>query len=154
MAIGYVADTGSWSPGMADLLSGVDLLGVEFNHDVEMQRRSRRSPALIARNLGPFGHLSNVQGAEFVTAVLDRSGRNTLRHLVLLHLSMQCNRPGLALRSARAAIRGTGRRVAVHAAQQDPAHPNLWVEPGRRSRTPVPGVTPADAPADDIALPF
>ena len=57
-----------------------------------------------------------------------------MRHLVLLHLSQQCNSPSLALRSARAAVRGSGRRVTVHAAQQAPAHPNLWVEPGRRRR--------------------
>jgi len=37
---------------MVEALADVDLLGVEFNHDVEMQRRSGRSPALIARVLG------------------------------------------------------------------------------------------------------
>jgi len=132
--LGYVADTGCWSPRMADLLSGVDLLGVEFNHDVELQRRSGRSPYLIARNLGDRGHLSNHQGAALVTEVLGRSGPGALRHVVLLHLSRQCNRPNLALRAARGAVRGTGRRVAVHAALQSPAHPNVWVEPARPRR--------------------
>lgn len=132
VAVGYVADTGCWTPTLVDLLADVDLLGVEFNHDVEMQRRSGRSPALIARNLGDRGHLSNRQGAEFVAAVLRRSTRGTVRHLVLLHLSQQCNRPGLAFREARAAVRGSGRRITVHAAQQSPAHPNVWIEPARR----------------------
>jgi phosphoribosyl 1,2-cyclic phosphodiesterase len=134
VGIGYVADTGSWSTLMADALAEVDILGVEFNHDVEMQRNSNRHPALIARNLGDHGHLSNSQGAEFVSAVLERSGRNGPRHLVLLHLSDQCNMPGLALATARAALResGKGRRVAVHAATQQVAHPNVWVRPGRR----------------------
>jgi phosphoribosyl 1,2-cyclic phosphodiesterase len=141
VAIGYMADTGSWSPVMADVLSDVDLLGVEFNHDVEMQRRSGRPPALIARCLGDEGHLSNGQGAEFVTAVLARSGGGAPRHLVLLHLSQECNRPALALRSARAAVRGSGRRVVVHAALQAPAHPNLWVAPSRLRR---PGRAVAD----------
>lgn len=149
VAIGYMADTGSWSTGMADLLAGVDVLGVEFNHDVEMQRSSKRSPYLIARNLGDRGHLSNAQGAEFVTAVLDRSGPGVLRHVVLLHLSQQCNRPSLALRSARAAVRGKGRRVSVHAAQQAPAHPNLWIEPGRRRR-----ISTSSRSDDDASLPF
>lgn len=134
VSVGYVADTGCWTPRMADLLSGVDLLGVEFNHDVELQRRSGRSPYLIARNLGDRGHLSNHQGAALVTEVLGRSGPGALRHLVLLHLSRQCNRPSLALGAARGAVRGTGRRVAVHAALQSPAHPNVWVEPGRPRR--------------------
>jgi phosphoribosyl 1,2-cyclic phosphodiesterase len=132
VALGYLADTGCWSEALAEAMADVDLLGVEFNHDVEMQRRSGRSPALIARVLGDRGHLSNAQGADLVTAVVARSRPGTLRHLVLLHLSRQCNLPGLALDVARSAIRGTGRRVALHAAEQATAHPNLWVVPTRR----------------------
>ncbi len=132
VALGYLADTGRWSDPMVEALADVDLLGVEFNHDVEMQRRSGRPPALIARVLGDRGHLSNAQGAEFVTAVLTRSQPGTIRHLVLLHLSHQCNLPHLALAVARTAIRGTGRRVTLHAALQAAAHPNLWLAPARR----------------------
>lgn len=149
VAIGYLADTGCWSAALAEQMTDVNLLAVEFNHDVDMQRRSRRSAALIARNLGDRGHLSNRQGAELVSAVLARSGRSTVRHLVLLHLSEQCNLPRLALGEARAAIRGTGRRVLVHAARQSPAHPNLWVAPGRRPRPRprlVADAEPAEAP--------
>lgn len=135
IAMGYVSDTGTWSETMVEALADVDLLGVEFNHDVEMQRRSGRAPALIARVLGDRGHLSNAQGADFVAAVLARSRPGTLRHLVLLHLSGQCNLPHLALDVARAAIRGTGRRVSLHAATQAAAHPNLWVTPARRHAT-------------------
>jgi phosphoribosyl 1,2-cyclic phosphodiesterase len=132
VALGYVADTGSWSEAMVEALADVDVLGVEFNHDVEMQRASGRPPALIARILGDWGHLSNVQGAGFLAAVLARSRPGAVRHVVLLHLSQQCNLPKLALRVARAAIRPTGRRVAVHAALQAMAHPNLWLAPARR----------------------
>lgn len=151
VAIGYMADTGCWTFGMADLLAGVDLLGVEFNHDVEMQRGSGRSWASIKRNLGNRGHLSNRQGADFVSAVLKRSGRGSVRHLVLLHLSRQCNLPDLAVREAKAAIRSSGRRTAVHAAQQAPAHPNLAIEPARR-RSSVPDR--ADVAVDSGWLPF
>jgi phosphoribosyl 1,2-cyclic phosphodiesterase len=132
VSIGYLADTGSWSESMVESLADVDVLGVEFNHDVAMQKSSGRSRALIARNLGDQGHLSNRQGAELVAAVLARSGRGALRHLVLLHLSEQCNQPGLALEAARNALGAASRRVVVHAAQQNPAHPNLWIVPGRR----------------------
>jgi ribonuclease BN (tRNA processing enzyme) len=133
VAIGYMADTGSWSIAMADALAEVDVLGVEFNHDVELQRNSDRHPRLIARNLGDRGHLSNRQGAEFVAEVLARSGRSAPRHLVLLHLSGQCNRPNIAIKTAREAIRSSGRRIVVHAALQAPPHPNLWLEPARRN---------------------
>ena len=132
VCIGYLADTGCWSESMADCLIDVDVLGVEFNHDVAMQKSSGRSRVLIARNLGDHGHLSNSQGAELVEAVLARSRRGALRHLVLLHLSEQCNQPDLALDVARSAVGDAGRRVAVHAARQSPAHPNLWITPGPR----------------------
>jgi phosphoribosyl 1,2-cyclic phosphodiesterase len=132
VSIGYLADTGSWSESMVESLADVDVLGVEFNHDVAMQESSGRSRALIARNLGDHGHLSNRQGAAFVEAVLARSGRGTLRHLVLLHLSEQCNQPDLAIETARNALGSSGRRVDVHAAQQGHSHPNLWIVPGRR----------------------
>jgi hypothetical protein len=132
VALGYLTDSGTWSAAMVEALADVDLLGVEFNHDVEMQYRSGRPPELIARVLGDHGHLSNAQGADFVAAVLARSSPGTLRHLVLLHLSQQCNRPRLALGVARAVVRAAGRRVAVHAALQATAHPNLWVTPTRR----------------------
>ncbi|MDR3635374.1 MAG: MBL fold metallo-hydrolase [Isosphaeraceae bacterium] len=134
VSLGYLADTGCWTETMADALTDVDLLGVEFNHDVAMQKASPRSPHLIARNLGDRGHLSNDQGAGFVGAVLDRSSPGAVRHLVLLHLSQQCNDPALAVQSAHAVLRGRGRRVNVHAALQAPAHPNLSVEPRRRHR--------------------
>ena len=131
VSIGYLADSGTWSETMADVLADVDVLGVEFNHDVAMQKSSGRPWVLIRRNLGDRGHLSNRQGAELVEAVLRRSRRGALRHLVLLHLSQQCNRPKLAIEEARSVVVGAGRRVAVHAARQCPAHPNLWIKAGR-----------------------
>lgn len=134
VAIGYVADTGCWSEAMVDAMSDVDVLGVEFNHDVELQRSSGRGAYLIARNLGPRGHLSNDQAAAMVAAVLDRSGPGSIKHLVLLHLSEQCNRPGLAVDRARAAVRSAGRRVAIHASRQGHPYPDLQVVPGRRRK--------------------
>jgi phosphoribosyl 1,2-cyclic phosphodiesterase len=127
LGVGYIADTGSWSERMADSLADVDILGVEFNHDVAMQRASGRSPALIARVLSDRGHLSNRQAAEFVRSVLRRSSRDKVGHLVLLHLSEQCNRPELAIHEAREVVQDTGRRILIHAARQAPAHPNLQI---------------------------
>ncbi|MGE3820947.1 MAG: MBL fold metallo-hydrolase [Isosphaeraceae bacterium] len=137
VSLGYLADTGCWTPSMADLMTDVDLLGVEFNHDVEMQRASNRHPSLIRRNLGDRGHLSNRQAADFVVEVLSKSGRGAVKHLVLLHLSAQCNRPELALKAARGAARITGRRLTVHVALQEPAHPHVLVQPGRRLPPPA-----------------
>jgi phosphoribosyl 1,2-cyclic phosphodiesterase len=146
ISIGYLADSGSWTDATADCLVDVDALGVEFNHDISMQRGSSRSSALIARILGDRGHLSNEQGSAFVKAVLARSHPRSLRHLVLLHLSRECNHPDLAMRVAESALRTLGRRAAVHAARQEPAFPNIWiagrkrtlVRPGARLSAPAP----------------
>jgi hypothetical protein len=59
--------------------------------------------------------------------VLKRSSRDKVGHLVLLHLSEQCNRPDLAIHEAREVVQDTGRRILIHAARQAPAHPNLQV---------------------------
>jgi phosphoribosyl 1,2-cyclic phosphodiesterase len=134
VSVGYLADTGCWSESMADAMADVDALGVEFNHDVTLQLNSGRSSHLIRRNLGDRGHLSNVQGAGLVSAVLGRSAPGLVRDLILLHLSDQCNRPKLALQVARQAVRESGRRVTVHAAQQSQAYPNLAIKAGRRRR--------------------
>ena len=136
-SVGYMADTGCWTESIADAMTDVDALGVEFNHDVTLQLNSGRSPYLIHRNLGDRGHLSNAQGAGLIAAVLDRSGPGAVRDVVLLHLSDQCNRPKLALGAAREAVRASGRRVSVHAAQQVQAYPNLRVKAPRRRRLAV-----------------
>jgi phosphoribosyl 1,2-cyclic phosphodiesterase len=133
VGLGYVADTGTWSIEMAESLVDVNTLAIEFNHDVELQRRSGRPPELIARVLGDLGHLSNEQGAGLVAAVLARSRPRSVQNVVLLHLSEECNRPGLAIRAAEKAVRSAGRRVPVMAAQQSAAYPHLCVPALRRA---------------------
>jgi phosphoribosyl 1,2-cyclic phosphodiesterase len=146
-AIGFLSDTGSWSDRMADAMADVDLLGLEFNHDVRLQRTSGRSPSLIARVLGEHGHLSNEQGAALLASVLGRSGRASVRDVVLLHLSEQCNEPDLALRAARAAARVSGRRVNVHAAAQWTASHRFEVKPARLAVKAVSARPASDMPS-------
>lgn len=134
VAVGYVADTGCWHEGIADGLADADLVAIEFNHDVELQRGSGRHPALIARNLGDRGHLSNDQGAGLLSEVLARSARGSVRQVVLLHLSEQCNRPELALQAARGAVRGAGVRATIRAALQAEASAQVALPPRRRVR--------------------
>ncbi len=157
VCIGYIADTGCWSDRMADSLTGLDLLAVEFNHDTEMQKTANRPEFLIERNLGDDGHLSNDQGALLLDAVLTRSRDRALRHVVLLHLSEQCNLPQLAVAAAHEALRSAERQADVHAARQSPAFPNLSIEPYRgRSRTSAAALRPARArkprALDDVSI--
>src|SRR5262245_11395991 len=101
-SLGYAADLGTWDEALAADLADVDLLAVEFNHDLDMERRSGRPAFLIRRVLGDEGHLSNDQAAELVRAVLARSAAGRLRHLVQLHLSGDCNPPHLARPAGKA----------------------------------------------------
>jgi phosphoribosyl 1,2-cyclic phosphodiesterase len=118
-AIGYVSDLGCWDKDLAAQLVDVDLLAVEFNHDVALERSSKRGPHLIQRVLGDEGHLSNEQAVELVRAVLQLSTEGRLRHLVQLHLSRECNRPALARAAAQQLFDELRLPVAVHTARQD-----------------------------------
>ena len=119
VAAGYVADLGCWDHELVEALGEVDLLALEFNHDVGLECASGRTPRLIARVLGDEGHLSNEQAADLLRAVLRRSTPGRLRHLVQLHLSRDCNHPSLAAGAARAALAELAHAGEVHTASQD-----------------------------------
>lgn len=134
-AVGYAADLGSWSPALARALADVDLLALEFNHDVALEQSSGRSPLLIARVLGNRGHLSNEQAAALLHEVLRHSSSRRLRHLVQLHLSRDCNRPALARQCARLAQADHG--FVLHTSRQDAPLKPIELRPGGRpSRRP------------------
>ncbi len=141
VALAYAADLGCWDAALADLLGDVDLLALEFNHDVAMQYASGRQPRLIARVLGDDGHLSNVQAAALLREVLRRSPPGRLRHVVQLHLSRDCNRPELAQAAAQEVVAEVAPPPAVHTATQHAAGPSLdlgGAAPARRRRPFVP----------------
>lgn len=123
--LGYVADLGCWDQSLARALTDVELLAVEFNHDVGLEYNSGRQPRLIARVLGDEGHLSNVQAADLLREVLRLSTPGRLRHVVQLHLSQQCNRPALAAATAHEVLRELNPAPELHTARQDRAGPTL-----------------------------
>jgi phosphoribosyl 1,2-cyclic phosphodiesterase len=131
-ALGYVADLGSWTPELARALADVDVLALEFNHDVELERTSGRSPELIARVLSDQGHLSNAQAAALLKEVLRLSAPGRLRQVVQLHLSRDCNRPDLAAGAARSVLAEHGTRIELHTACQDRPGPMLMPSHGSR----------------------
>jgi hypothetical protein len=136
-ALAYAADLGCWDDELADHLADVDLLALEFNHDVAMEVSSGRLPMLIARVLGDEGHLSNDQAASLVRAVLTRSAPGRLRHLVQLHLSLDCNRSALAREAALPVIAEMANGAEVHTASQDEPGATLHLGAGA-ARKPSP----------------
>lgn len=126
-SVGYATDLGKWDADLAQALADVDVLAVEFNHDVAMEKRSGRDPDLIARVLGDQGHLSNEQAADFVRAILKHSEPGRVRHLVQLHLSRQCNHPELARAAAHRVLAEQETRFTIHTAEQDHPCPTLQI---------------------------
>lgn len=127
-SLGYLSDLGCWSEELVRGIGEVDVLALEFNHDVGLERRSRRPAHLIARVLGDFGHLSNAQAANFLRTTLEQSSPGKLRHVVQLHLSRDCNRPELAAAAADEVVADRPIPVQVHTASQYRAGPILRLD--------------------------
>jgi len=120
-SVGFASDLGCGSSELIEIFAGVDVLALEFNHDVRMEKRSRRPRHLIDRVLGDSGHLSNEQAGELAAAIAIRSGDHFPRHLVQLHLSRQCNRPELASAAGKMALAELNPGIEVTTARQDSA---------------------------------
>jgi phosphoribosyl 1,2-cyclic phosphodiesterase len=130
-SVGYASDLGCGSPELVEAFAGVDVLALEYNHDLRMEERSRRPRFLIDRVLSDRGHLSNCQAAALTRAIASRSGEGFPGHLVQLHLSRECNRPALAGEAGRASLAGLRPRAVVVTAQQ-----HMAAQPIRLHRQP------------------
>jgi phosphoribosyl 1,2-cyclic phosphodiesterase len=91
-ALGYATDLGRVPARLVEMFTDTDLLALECNYDPPMQMASARPAMLKRRIMGGSGHLSNQQAFEAVCQIISRS-RRLPRHVVLLHLSRQCNCP-------------------------------------------------------------
>ena len=126
----FLTDLGTWTPELVQIVANVNLLALEFNHDVEMELSSGRSSHLIARVLGKNGHLSNEQAALFLKEVLLASKPGRLQHLVQLHLSRDCNHPDLAVAAVRQVLQEAACCAAVVTADPDVPSDRLQVAVG------------------------
>jgi uncharacterized NAD-dependent epimerase/dehydratase family protein len=95
---------------------------------------SGRPRFLIQRVLGAQGHLSNDQAAEAVRAIVRGSDVKSLKHLVQLHLSRDCNLPSLAQEAGRAALADVKSGAAVTTAQQYAASRVISLDDMKRVR--------------------
>jgi phosphoribosyl 1,2-cyclic phosphodiesterase len=122
-SLAYMTDLGTWDSVLAEALADVDLLALEFNHDVDMERSSGRGAHLVQRVLSDRGHLSNAQATALLKAVLRRSTPGRLQRVVQLHLSDECNCPNLAVQVARQALNEMACAAEVFAASQHEPSP-------------------------------
>jgi phosphoribosyl 1,2-cyclic phosphodiesterase len=109
-----LTDVGSTTPHVAKVLSGLEALMIECNHDRDMLTDGPYPPSLKQRIGGRLGHLDNDSAADLVRA-LDCS---RLTHMIAAHLSLQNNTPDLA-RSALSGALGCAPDWITVATQDD-----------------------------------
>ncbi len=119
---GYFTDLGVVTPYVAGALAQCSALVFESNHDPQLLEHSSRPYPLICRIRGASGHLSNEQACQ----ALFEHASETLRVVVLAHLSGECNRPDLAEAMMQSTFREMNRSdllATLAVAQQDEALP-------------------------------
>ncbi len=90
--LGLLTDAGSLTAHMQAVLSGLDALVLECNHDLDLLWNSSYPQRLKQRIAGKFGHLDNGTAAQLLAAI----DCSRLQHLIAAHLSKQNNTPELA----------------------------------------------------------
>lgn len=119
-SLGVLTDLGHVNHSVVHHVSGVGCLFVEANHDEQMLHADTKRPFSIKqRILSPHGHLSNKAAADLATRVCTQ----VLQHVVLGHLSRDCNAPELAVSAVSSALDGMG--ITVTCAEQDAIHPTV-----------------------------
>lgn len=118
VALGVLTDLGHVNHSVVHHVSGIDCLFIEANHDEQMLHADTKRPFSIKqRILSPHGHLSNKAAASLTARVFT----SALQHVVLGHLSRDCNAPDLAVAAVSLALNGAG--IPVTCAEQDTVHP-------------------------------
>jgi phosphoribosyl 1,2-cyclic phosphodiesterase len=93
--LGVLTDTGCSTPHIEAILSGVDALVLECNHDAVMLENGPYPTSLKRRVGGRFGHLENGQSA----ALLDKLKHDKLQCVMAAHVSRKNNTSALAQRA-------------------------------------------------------
>jgi phosphoribosyl 1,2-cyclic phosphodiesterase len=90
--LGLLTDTGGSTPHIQRMLSGIDALVLECNHDLDLLMNGPYPPSLKRRISGRLGHLDNATAA----GILGGIDCSHFQHFIAAHLSAQNNTPDLA----------------------------------------------------------
>jgi len=116
VSVGIVTDMGTVTGLIRERLRGCRVLVLESNHDTGLLRDADRPWSLKQRIAGRQGHLSNEQTG---TLLAEIAGPH-LEIVVLAHLSADCNRPDLAIKTVTEALAEHGHpHVIVKASHAD-----------------------------------
>jgi len=112
---GIAYDLGCITDPVLEMLTDLDLLVLEANHDEEMLRLGPYPPVLQKRIASRKGHLSNRVASKIAKKVAHKS----LKHIILAHISEVCNTPELAIQAVSEAMHPSRFRGTITAAPQD-----------------------------------
>ncbi len=98
--LGLLTDTGDSTPHIERMLSGIDALVLECNHDLELLMNGPYPPTLKRRISGRYGHLDNGTAARILGGI----DCSRLQHFIAAHLSAQNNTPELARAAVSTAL--------------------------------------------------
>ncbi len=117
LAVGVLTDLGHATKLVTERVRQMDVLVVEANHDLKLLQEDAARPwALKQRIMSRHGHLSNDAAATLASDV----ACDKLRHVLLAHLSRDCNRPELARQAVADKLRKIGaNHTAVTVSSQD-----------------------------------
>lgn len=99
-SLGVLTDTGTSTTHIESMLSGLDALVLECNHDLDLLEDSKYPPYLKQRIAGRLGHLDNGSAAQLLASV----DCSRLQHFLAAHLSQRNNTPELARAAVAAAL--------------------------------------------------
>ena len=127
---GLVTDVGYVTQAMRMHLRETQALFVEANYDEELLEADTRRPWSTKQRIASrHGHLSNTQAGELIADV----GCERLAHVVLGHLSGDCNCPKVASKTVSGLLADGGlSQVQVLCANQQ--EPTDWLEFGESNR--------------------
>lgn len=101
-SLGVLTDTGVSTSHIESMLSSVDALVLECNHDLDLLMNSAYPYSLKQRIAGRLGHLDN-GAASNLLSVLPKA-KDRMQHVIAAHLSKQNNTPALARRALATAL--------------------------------------------------
>ena len=118
--LGLLTDAGSLTVHMQEVLSGLDALVLECNHDLDMLKNGPYPERLKQRIAGNFGHLDNATAGRLLASV----DCSRLKHVIAAHLSAQNNTPDVG-------ARGAGWRAQLRSAMGGRGDPAGWLRLAR-----------------------
>ena len=113
-AVGFMTDTGIVTGEADEALRDVRILALESNHDVQMLKDGPYPYPVKRRVSSDTGHLSNVQAADELEALLS----DALEQVVAMHISQNNNTYRLPGEALTAVVRRAEHPATVQVAYQ------------------------------------